>query len=215
MRMAGTIVKTTFFTAALWFAVLAIVPSGALAQQAAPPAAAPAALEKPLWKDLSASQQLALQPLASEWDGMDAVRKQKWIDISNRFASLKPNEQQRVHERMRDWLKLTPEERRKARENYTLSKELGKNQKASKWEQYQQLPEEEKRKLAADAANKKQKITNLPPKAQPKAVTPLKPAPCKPGTVKNPNPAGPACIPGAAPMPPAVPPVTTPPPASR
>ena len=51
---------------------------------------------------------------------------------------------------------------------------------------------EEKRKLAADAASKKH-VTNLPPKTQPKAVAPIKPAPAAtPGTVPPPAPVNPA-----------------------
>jgi hypothetical protein len=167
--------------------------------------AAPATVAKPAWKELSLPQQVALDPLKAEWDHMEAPRKQKWLEIANRYASMKVDEQQRVQERMRAWLKLTPEERRVARENYTLSKKIGKDQKSAQWEQYQQLPEEEKRKLAADAASKKQ-ITNLPPKSQPKAVAPIKPAgPCAAGTIKNPNPAGPACIVAPAATPPGSP----------
>lgn len=183
-------------------------------------AQAPVAAAKPLWKDLTPPQQLALAPLLAEWDKMEAVRKQKWLEIANRFAGMKPEEQQRAHGRMREWLKLTPEERRLARENYTLSKKIDKSQKSAQWEQYQQLPEEEKRKLAAEAAIKKQ-VTNLPPKSQPKPVAPIKPPAaklvvCPAGQVRNTNPAGPACLaaPAALPAPvapPAVlPPVTTP-----
>ena len=154
--------------------------------------AAPAAtLDKPLWTALTRPQQVALEPLQSEWDKMEGLRKQKWLDIANRYSSMKPDEQARVQERMRDWIKLTPEERRLARENYTLSKKLDKSQKSAKWEQYQQLPEEEKRKLAADAASSKH-VTNLPPKSQVKAVAPVKPTPALPpattGVPAVPNP---------------------------
>ena len=155
-----------------------------------------------------------------EWDQMEVARKQKWLEIANRYSSMKPDEQQRVQERMRAWLKLTPEERRVARENYTLSKKIDKGQKSAQWEQYQALPEEVKKKLAADAAIKKQ-VTNLPSKTQPKAIAPTKPASaapaCPAGTVRNPAVASPACIPApvpaapapVAPTPAAVPPVTT------
>ena len=166
-------------------------PAGAAKQATAPHT------DKPLWKDLSPPQQVALDPLKGEWDHMEGVRKQKWLDIANRSSSMSPDEQQRIQERMRAWIKLTPEQRRVARENYTLSKKIEKSQKSAQWEQYKQLPEEEKRKLAADAATKKQ-VTNLPLKTQPKAVAPIKPNPaaqCTGGTVKNPKPAGPACIP--------------------
>lgn len=197
----------TFHAALLAIAITAT--TSAIAQTPAPVAPAPAAAtpatlapiaSKPQWKDLSLPQQVALDPLKTEWDRMEAVRKQKWLEIANRYASMKPDEQQRVHERMRAWLKLTPEERRLARENYTLSKKIGKDQKSAQWEQYQQLPEEEKKKLADAAATKKQ-VTNLPPKAQPKTIAPIKKnasAVCAAGTLKNPNSAGPACIPAPA-----------------
>jgi hypothetical protein len=132
---------------------------------------------KPLWSELSPAQKSALQPLSGEWDKMDEARKQKWLEIGNRFAAMKPEEQQRMHERMREWLTLTPEQRRQARENYFLSKKLDKSQKSASWDEYQQLPEEEKRKLAAAAAKKNQ-VTNLPPKSQADArPAPPKPAP--------------------------------------
>jgi hypothetical protein len=167
-------------------------PKTAATAAAAPKAARAATVDKPLWKELSRPQQVALDPLQGEWDKMDGLRKQKWLEIANRYSSMKPDEQLRVQERMRAWIKMTPEERRVVRENYTLSKKLDKTQKSAKWEQYQQLPEEEKRKLAADAATKKG-VTNLPPKSQPKAVAPVKPAPVTPAATNLPpaNPAAP------------------------
>ena len=159
-------------------------------------------LDKPLWKDLSHPQQVALEPLMAEWDRMDLIRKQKWLDIANRYAAMKPDEQQRVHERMRDWIKLTPDERRLVRENYARVKKIDPSGKTAQWEQYQQLPEEQKKKLAADAAIKKQ-VANLPSKPQTsvKTVTPIKaavPVACPPGSVKNVAGALPLCV--AAPL---------------
>lgn len=196
-------------------AFAALVAAGSAGAQAAtagaPASHAPAAAiaGKPMWKDLSKPQQVALDPLQAEWDQMDASRKRKWLEIANRYSSMKVDEQQRVQERMRDWLKLTPEERRQARENYTLSKKIDKGEKSAQWEQYQALPDEEKRKLAAEAAIKKQ-VTNLPPKAQPKAIAPIKPGKVQPvtcasGMIKNTSPAGPACVPLPVPPPVAVP----------
>jgi len=166
----------TLFSVTIRSAILAIALLGATGTAAAQATGVPAPAKPLLWNQLTRPQQVALEPLLAEWDELDAARKQKWLEIANRYSSMQPDEQQRVQERMRDWLKLTPEERRLARENYTLSKKLGKNQKSAQWEQYQALPEEEKKKLAADAASKKQ-VTNLPPKTQPKAVAPTKPAP--------------------------------------
>ncbi|WP_229423354.1 DUF3106 domain-containing protein [Massilia frigida] len=185
---------------------------------AAPVAIKPAPMgDKLLWKDLSRPQQVALDPLKAEWDHMETVRKQKWLDIANRYSSMKPDEQLRVQERMRDWIKLTPEERRLARENYTLSKKIDKSKKSVEWEKYQQLPEEEKKKLALDAAVAKKQVTNLPPTTQTKPLAPTKPpAACPPGTIRNAPAAVPRCIvsssAGAPLAVPATPPaVTTPP----
>ena len=66
---------------------------------------------------------------------------------------------------MREWAKLTPEQRRVVRENYTSTKKVDPNQKSEKWQRYQELSEEQKKKLAEDAAAKK-RLTNLPTPAQ-------------------------------------------------
>ncbi|HEX8610841.1 MAG TPA: DUF3106 domain-containing protein [Telluria sp.] len=190
----------------------------AMAAKPASAAAAAPVAGKPMWKDLSPPQQVALDPLKGEWDRMESVRKQKWLDIANRYSSMKPDEQLRMQERMRAWTRLTPEERRVARENYTLSKKIDKSQKSAEWEKYQQLPEEEKKKLALDAAAVKKQVTNLPPATQLKPLAPSKPPPagCPPGTIRN----APAAVPRCIAMPsagvplavPATPPAVTAPP---
>ena len=143
-------------------------------------AVAPIAIEKPLWKDLTAAQQRALEPLIGEWNKLDSLRKQKWLEIANRFASMKPDEQQRVHERMRDWLRLTPDQRRQVRENFARTQKITPGQKSAQWEQYQQLPEEKKKQLA-DKVPKKQ-VANPPTPTQSKIpmVAPVKSRPPRP-----------------------------------
>lgn len=135
---------------------------------------------RPLWAELTPVQQQALAPLAGEWDKMDGFRKKKWLAIGNKYASMKPDEQQRVQERMRDWVKLTPEQRRIARESYARARKLGPDKKSEEWERYQQLPDEQKKKLAEAAASRK-KVTTLPsPSAQgaaSKTIPPIKSAP--------------------------------------
>jgi hypothetical protein len=227
-KVAGTrlvpILKTAAATAALAAgAAFAQAPAGAPAPAPAAVAAkvkpAPQkALDKPLWSALSGPQQVALEPLVGEWDRMEGVRKQKWLEIANRFASMKPDEQARVHERMRDWIKLTPDQRRLVRENYTRTKKIGPNEKSEQWEKYQQLPEEQKKQLAAQAASAmaKKQVANLPSHAQSnaKTVAPIKrtaPPACPAGTVKNTAAATPACV--AAPVAPAAVPVVNPTPA--
>lgn len=222
--------KTAAAAVAVVLAGAMIGPASAQAPAHAPaapaaPAKAPPALDKPLWNSLTRPQQVALEPLKVEWDRMEAVRKQKWLEIANRFSSMKPDEQARVHERMRDWVKMTPEERRVVRENYTRTKKIDPGQKSQQWEQYQQLPEEQKKQLAAEAASAraKKQVANLPTTAQSKVktVAPIKrsppPAPaCPAGTVKNTAAPTPPCVPapGAgpalAPVPPPPPPPVAP-----
>lgn len=115
----------------------------------------------PFWAELTASQRIALAPLESEWSKIDTFRKKKWLQISSRFSSMKPDEQQRLQEKMRIWAKLTPDQRRHAREVYSRTKSLDAEQKSARWQQYQQLPETEKKRLAKDIAAKKH-VANLP-----------------------------------------------------
>ena len=103
---------------------------------------------KPTWNELTPAQQQALAPLLGEWDKMESGRKEKWLVIANKFAAMKPAEQDRLHERMRDWIKLTPAQRRAIRESYARAKKLDAQKKSAQWQQYQQLSEEQKKKLA-------------------------------------------------------------------
>ncbi|MRV75649.1 DUF3106 domain-containing protein [Duganella sp. FT92W] len=176
------------------------------------PAVAPIAMEKPLWKDLSAAQQRALEPLKGEWDKLEGLRKQKWLEIANRYNAMKPDEQARVQERMRDWVRLTPDQRRMVRENFARSQKVAPvpGQKSAQWEQYQQLPEEQKKQLA-DKAPKKQ-VVNPPSPAQSKiqTVQPVKrvvpgATPAAPAAGTTPVAGAPAPVPAAAPAAPGTP----------
>jgi hypothetical protein len=182
--------------------------------------------DKPLWRALSPAQQLALQPLQGEWDQMDGVRKQKWLQLASRFSAMKPEEQQRVHERMREWVKLTPEQRELARETYNRTRKITQDEKTATWESYQQLPDEQKKKLAASG---RKGPSVLPSQASGKVVVPLGRGvtSCPAGMLKNPVSASPPCVsvpaPASNPPPsqqpaPNVPPATsptTPPPAPQ
>lgn len=142
------------------------------AKAAAGKAGAPNPLVKPLWQDLTPAQQVALAPLQSEWDKLTGMRKKKWLDIASRYASMKPEEQDRMHERMEEWVKLTPEQRSQARRNFARAQKLDPSQKSAQWEEYQQLPDEQKKELADKAATvSKKQVVNLPTPAQSKIKT--------------------------------------------
>jgi hypothetical protein len=152
---------------------------GAFAQaQTKPASSAPAPsaahhpaskLDHPLWAELTPAQRSALEPLAGEWDRLGGLRKQKWLQIANKFSSMSPEKRQRAAEQMRAFIALTPEQRRQVRETYSHTKAIAPGQKASKWEQYQQLPEEQKKRLAAQAAAKRKPVVNPPVHAKPGA----------------------------------------------
>ena len=150
---------------------------------------------KPTWNELTPAQQQALAPLASEWNKMESGRKEKWLVISNKFASMSPAQQSRLQERMREWIKLTPTQRRAIRESYARAKKLDAEKKSAQWQQYQQLPDEQKKKLAE---RKPPKHVASIPTAHPKAPskTPLPPEALEQPLSTNPGtPAAPVTTP--------------------
>lgn len=144
--------------------------------------AAPKSLTKPLWDDLSSAQQVALAPLEPEWNRMEVPRKRKWIEMSSRFASLSAAEQQRVHERMRVWMKLTPAQRELARENYSRTNRVAQGDKSADWENYKQLSEAQRRQLARTQPAARNKSVPIALPEAPMLVTPM---PCPPNTTRR------------------------------
>jgi hypothetical protein len=130
--------------------------SGAAARPAASKAASrnnnAKPVTKPLWNELTPAQQQALAPLASKWNTVSEAQKRKWLALSENFPRMSGAEQEKLHSRMSEWAGLTPQERTQARLNFGITKQLSPDEKKAKWEQYQALPLEEKRKLAASAA---------------------------------------------------------------
>lgn len=118
------------------------------------PAAKPAEVAKPAWKELTGAQREALAPLAKEWDTFERSRKLKWLDVANKYPQLSPDSQKRLHERMVEFVKLTPEQRRTARSNFQRAYELPMEQRQSLVQQYQELPPDKKQALAEKAAKK-------------------------------------------------------------
>lgn len=134
------------------------------------------------WHNLTPAQQQILAPLAPEWNELSSFRKKKWLELAVRYKAMPPEAQARMQTRIEDWAKLSPEQRRKARQSYINAKKLTPEQKATRWENYQQLPEEKKEKLAATATSKKAIVNpplihNKKNSAQKKPTAPSSPAP--------------------------------------
>jgi hypothetical protein len=108
----------------------------------------------PGWETLNTPQKLALYPLAERWAALSEGQKRRWLAISQTFASLPAEEQEKLHNRMTEWASLSGRQRSQARLNYADAQRLNLSDKRAQWEAYQALSEEEKRLLAADAPAK-------------------------------------------------------------
>ncbi len=118
-------------------------------------ATATPAVAKPLWRELTARQQKALEPLASYWDEMDESHKRKWLAISRDYAKMPASDQDVLHSRMTEWASLSNQQRAQARLNFADVKQVPADERKAKWEAYQALSDEEKSKLAARATTVK------------------------------------------------------------
>jgi hypothetical protein len=115
------------------------------------------------WSELSAPQKEALSPLSDVWPQLEQTKQRKWMEFSKHYEKMSIQEKERVHARMKDWVSLTPQQRQKARENFREGKRLPPQQRQTKWEDYQQLPEEDKKRLAQQARKRRQTGAAKPP----------------------------------------------------
>lgn len=148
------LVCVSVLTGLAYFKVQTIAQTAASPQMQAsarplPATTKPVIAGKQTWKELSTTQKKVLQPLQAEWDRIDGLNQAKWLQIANRFVSLKPDEQKRIQKRMELWAALSPEQKQIARLNYSRTKKIETAQKTKQWELYQQLPVEKKQLLAS------------------------------------------------------------------
>lgn len=109
----------------------------------------------PAWSQLSASDQRVLEPLRTQWETLDAVRRQKWREIAQRYPKLPADQQERLRSRMAEWAAMTPAERNAARLRFEESKLLPADERQARWEAYQALPEDERKQLVTKAEQRK------------------------------------------------------------
>ncbi|MCP3024311.1 DUF3106 domain-containing protein [Cupriavidus basilensis] len=142
LLLAGLAAATTIWS---------LVPATCQAQGGHPGGAPAASVANahPNWNELNAVQQRVLAPLAGEWNNFPELNRRKWLQIAERYEKFSPAEQARLQTRMTEWVKMTPQQRRLARENYQITRSLPAQKKAEAWNKYQQLPEEQKKNLAA------------------------------------------------------------------
>lgn len=129
---------------------------------------------QPAWGQLSASQKIILAPLAKDWDKLENIRKKKWLGIADRYPGMKPDEQQRMQDRMREWASLTPDQRAKVRDSYKDFNQLPAEQRQvvkQKWEAYSNLPADEKQRVRESGKSAKL-LAPPPPPAEPAPPAP-------------------------------------------
>lgn len=115
---------------------------------------APAAAGGPAWSSLTDAQREALAPLASQWATMPADRKKKWLDIAEKYPRLSADGKARLHARMAEFSKLTPQQRQTARENFQRAYELPRESRESAVQQYKSLPPDKKKELSERSKRK-------------------------------------------------------------
>lgn len=165
---------TALFAAQILVSFAALMTSHMGLAQTAPSASVPKATPslpgRPLWMDLSESQQQALAPLAQLWPTMSEPHKRKWLAISQSFSQLTADEQSTVQGRMHEWAALRPQERAAARLNFADAQQLLQEDKKAKWAAYQALSPEAKQKLAAQ---QNKPVVGAAPAAKPVASAKL------------------------------------------
>lgn len=183
------------------FGICTTVPVGAQTASSAAGASsrAPAtsrAEEGPTWSSLKPAQRDALKPLEREWSGIDPLRKQKWLEIADRFPSMTAQDKSRLHERMAEWTKLSPMERGQVRMNYLEARQAPPQNRQASWEAYQALSDEQRRELAERAPQARQAASGVargamagPSVSAPRGVKPARDGPQpKSNTVPEPVP---------------------------
>jgi hypothetical protein len=157
----------------------AVVPAAQAASRAHPLAkpVAPAALSAPpaSWSGLTPKQQALLAPLERDWAGIEDSQRSKWLSATPTLATMSGEEIKRVHDRMRDWARLSATDRQNARISFQVARQLTAEQRQARWEAYQALPAEERRALADKALARRQAQNAAPARvakalaAQPKS----------------------------------------------
>ena len=124
-----------------------VLPASSIAQGS--PEASPKAAASSRWNQLSARDRAALAPLAERWGEISEVQRSKWLTMAKGFDQLPAAEQQIMQARMREWVALSPVQRNQARLNFNHLQGVSRDEKKTRWDEYQALSDEEKRKLSA------------------------------------------------------------------
>jgi hypothetical protein len=105
----------------------------------------------PTWSALTPAQQQSLAPLQHDWQLVDPLQKQKWLEVVTRMPKMPASERQRIQARMVEWARLTPEQRAQARLQFSDVRQLSPSERQAKWNAYQALRPDQRQTLARRA----------------------------------------------------------------
>ncbi|MEO7199558.1 MAG: DUF3106 domain-containing protein [Dokdonella sp.] len=143
-------------------------------------------LVQPLWSELDAVQQDVLAPFASQWNAWPAAEKQSWLALAGRVPKMECEDEARTRERISEWAALTPDQRRVARQNYRLARQLPPDERKAQWERYTQLTPEQRAVLRSSGwtSNTAARHAGAPTGLAKDAAQPFAPRPVR---IRNPQ----------------------------
>lgn len=138
------------------------------------------------WSELRPDQAHALAPLSGIWASLDPEQQRKWLELGARYPRLSAADQQLLHDRMREWAAMSPQERQRARIQFHQASQLSAEERLQRWQAYQALTPEERQRLASPpdargaaapsrsgpAAGTKSTVVAPPPAVPPRPVAP-------------------------------------------
>ncbi|MBW6493413.1 MAG: DUF3106 domain-containing protein [Burkholderiaceae bacterium] len=109
--------------------------------------AAPAPSGGPLWASLGQSARDLLEPFEAQWNSWSSEEKRVWVSLAAKFPKLAPEQQAKVKSRVVEWAALTPAQRKLARANFRLARQLPSSERVSQWQRYESMTPEQRKVL--------------------------------------------------------------------
>ena len=115
---------------------------------------------KPDWLDLTKDQQIILLNLKEDWGDLTPDSRIIFLVLTDRILKLDKKNIAIFQQRIQNWSKLSPQERRLARANYLSSLEISQNNKITAWNAYQELSPDEKKLLERNSFQRKSLVNS-------------------------------------------------------
>ncbi len=109
--------------------------------------AAAAPTDGPLWDSLGEPARNLLQPFAAQWNSWSPHERRIWVSLAAKFPKLSADKQAKVRTRIVEWADLTPEQRKLARANFRLARQLPSEERVSQWQRYESMTPEQRKVL--------------------------------------------------------------------